>query len=102
MPPDRLQATLGVDGVQERQLARLVARVGNRKNVVLELDETGVTLCVWYWCVSQLHADKHLIQSYPFLNPGQSVMKESVSLLLTLWHIEILINSEDRTAYAGS
>ncbi|KAG1761000.1 hypothetical protein EDD22DRAFT_848115 [Suillus occidentalis] len=49
MPPDRPQATLGVDGVQERQLARLVARVGNRKNVVLELDETGVTLCVWYW-----------------------------------------------------
>ncbi|KAG1740103.1 hypothetical protein EDD22DRAFT_959248 [Suillus occidentalis] len=52
MPPDRPQATLGVDGVQEHQLARLVAQVGNRKNVVLELDETGVTLCVWYWPVS--------------------------------------------------
>ncbi|KIK34361.1 hypothetical protein CY34DRAFT_110307 [Suillus luteus UH-Slu-Lm8-n1] len=49
MPPDRPQATLGVDGVQERRLARLAARVSDRKNVVLELDETGKTLCVWHW-----------------------------------------------------
>lgn len=56
MPPDRSQATNGIDrdSIQERQLARLVARVCNRKNAVLELDETGETLCVWYWCISQL------------------------------------------------
>jgi hypothetical protein len=86
MPPDRPQASLGVDRVQERQLARLVTRVCNRKNAVLELnhDETGETLCIWHWCVNQLYANNYLVHSYPFLNPGQLVMKEGVSFLLTL------------------
>jgi hypothetical protein len=37
--------------IRERQQAKLAARVNNSKSAVLELDETGETLSIWYWCV---------------------------------------------------
>ncbi|KAG1842300.1 hypothetical protein C8R48DRAFT_679051 [Suillus tomentosus] len=53
MPPDctsRVRAA--VNGLhRERQRAKLAAQVSNRTNAVLELDETGETLCIWYWPV---------------------------------------------------
>jgi hypothetical protein len=36
---------------QERQQAKLAVRVGDSKSAVLELDDTGETLTVWYWYV---------------------------------------------------
>jgi hypothetical protein len=57
MAPDRVQtwSNIATDRLrQECQWAKLAARAGNRKNAVLELDETTEMLCVWYWCISQL------------------------------------------------
>jgi hypothetical protein len=36
---------------RERQQAKLAVRVGDSKSAVLELDDTGETLTVWYWYV---------------------------------------------------
>lgn len=50
MPPDCTRVRAAVNGLQrERQRAKLAAQVSNRVNAVLELDETGQTLCIWYW-----------------------------------------------------
>ncbi|KAG1717300.1 hypothetical protein EDD22DRAFT_856245 [Suillus occidentalis] len=55
MPPDRLktQANVATDRLRrESQRAKFAARASDRKTVVLELDEAGETLCVWYWPVN--------------------------------------------------
>lgn len=57
MAPDRLQtrANVATDRLRrESQREKFAARASDRKTVVLELDEAGETLCVWYWYVSQL------------------------------------------------
>lgn len=51
MAPDRTN-TEADKLKREHQRTKLAAQVSKRKNAVLELDETGQTLCVWYWCVS--------------------------------------------------
>ncbi|KAG2752864.1 hypothetical protein P692DRAFT_20724237 [Suillus brevipes Sb2] len=52
MPPDCTRVRDAVNGLQrECQRAKLTAQVSNRVNAVLELDETGQTLCIWYWPV---------------------------------------------------
>ncbi|KIK41033.1 hypothetical protein CY34DRAFT_107508 [Suillus luteus UH-Slu-Lm8-n1] len=51
MAPDRLQtrANIATDRLRgESQREKFAARASDRKTVVLELDEAGETLCVWY------------------------------------------------------
>ncbi|OAX32109.1 hypothetical protein K503DRAFT_787415 [Rhizopogon vinicolor AM-OR11-026] len=38
--------------IRERQQAKLAAHVNNSKSAMLELDETGETLSIWYWPVN--------------------------------------------------
>ncbi|KAG1796118.1 hypothetical protein EV424DRAFT_1353269 [Suillus variegatus] len=55
MAPDRLQtrANVATDRLRrESQREKFAARASDRKTVVLELDEAGETLCVWYWPVN--------------------------------------------------
>ncbi|KAG1829737.1 hypothetical protein DFJ58DRAFT_737186 [Suillus subalutaceus] len=52
MAPDRVRASIAADKLKrEHRRTKLAALVSNQKNAVLELDETGKTLCVWYWPV---------------------------------------------------
>ncbi|KAG1850270.1 hypothetical protein C8R48DRAFT_676787 [Suillus tomentosus] len=51
MPPDRARTGVADIFQLERQQAKLAARACDRKDAVLELDDTGETLCVWHWPV---------------------------------------------------
>lgn len=84
MAPDHtVQSSITADELRECQRAKLAAQARNSTNVVLKLDsETGETLDVWYWCVSQI-VRNYIEYLTHYLDPGQLTITEHVSSLLT-------------------
>lgn len=54
MPPDHAWTSVADIFQLERQRAKLAAQAHDRKDAILELDDTGEMLCVWHWYVSNI------------------------------------------------
>ncbi|KAG2055806.1 hypothetical protein BDR06DRAFT_1006645 [Suillus hirtellus] len=64
MAPARTETNITAEKLSREwtsQQAKLAARVSSSTNAVLKLDETGETLCVWYWPVNE--DGEHIIPS---------------------------------------
>ncbi|KAG1906804.1 uncharacterized protein F5891DRAFT_975519 [Suillus fuscotomentosus] len=64
MAPARTETNITAEKLSREwtsQQAKLAARVSSSTHAVLELDETGETLCIWYWPVNE--DGEHIVPS---------------------------------------